>query len=177
MATFKKIFDQRQQKDRWWLIIKGKGDKLRKIPVNQSLLEALINYRRILGLADFPNVSEREPLVRSFRKNQSITASRINQLLKVLCHQAAVKLEKVDPEKALKLRKVSAHWFRHLSFSMQDLVDVKKQHIKENAGHSSERTTEIYVHAIDNLRHEETEKLTWKISETYNRMLRTPIVS
>ncbi len=164
MGDFKKIHDYRAQKDRWWLYIKGKGDKHRKIPVNQSLLSILLEYRKGLGLSDYPEKNENEPLVRSIRATKSISARRVNQLLKGLGIRAARKFEKYEPEKAQKLQKISAHWFRHLSFSMQDLVNIRKQHIKENAGHASERTTDIYVHAVDNLRHEEMEKLTWSIS-------------
>lgn len=163
MDDFKKMFDHQEQKDRWWLLIKGKGDKLRQIPANKSLLDALLNYRRTLNLSDFPHANESESLIRSFRTERAISSRRVNQFLKVLCDKASLKVN--NPEISSKLRQVSAHRFRHLSFSMQDLVSIRKQHIKENAGHATERTTEIYMHAIDNLRHEEMEKLKWKIKE------------
>lgn len=163
MGAFQKIYDPREKKDRWWLFIKENGDKLRKIPVNQSLLEVLVDYRHSLNLDDLPKGFESELLVRSLRTGGQITPSRVNKILKTICDKASERFKNEQPEKAMKLSKISTHWFRHLSFSMQDLVNIKKQHIKENAGHESERITEIYVHALDNLRHEEMEKLTWQI--------------
>ncbi len=163
MSAFKKIRDYRADKDRWWLEVIRKGGKQKKIPVNQSLISALIQYRRVLKLSDLPEPEETEPLIRSRETNRGISARRVNQLIKELAYKAAERFEPIQPEKAERLRKMSAHWLRHLSFSMQDLANIRKQHIKENAGHENDRTTEIYLHAIDEERHEEPEKLSWRI--------------
>ncbi|CAN5400747.1 hypothetical protein BH10PSE19_BH10PSE19_01710 [soil metagenome] len=165
MGAFQKVRDYRADKDRWWLYVTRKGGKVKKIPVNQALLTALQDYRKELELTELPLPDETEPLIRSQETKQAITTRRVNQIIKALAQSAAKKLELHAPEKAARLRKLSAHWLRHLSLSMQDLVGMRKQHIKENAGHENERTTEIYLHAIDEQRHDEMEKLAWRINK------------
>lgn len=41
---------------------------------------------------------------------------------------------------------------------------MSSQNIKENAGHENMQTTEIYLHVLDNQRHDEMEKLQWQLN-------------
>jgi integrase len=102
-------------------------------------------------------------LIKSCKTNKGLSARRVNQLLKVLTAQAAIPFAATQPEKAERLQRFSAHWLRHLFCSMQGRAEIKKLHIKQNAGHRSEQTTELYLHAFDNERHEEMEKLDWLV--------------
>lgn len=159
MGAFYKVYDPKTGKDRWWLTVKGKGKKLVRKPVNQSLLGALIRYRRFLKLSDLPLPDEKEPLIRSQETGNAISARRINQIMKELFEKAAQKLDSTQPEKANHLRKGSPHWLRHTSISMQDEVDIKEKHKQDNAGHANIQTTKIYNHSYDRERHEDMEKL------------------
>lgn len=163
MSAFRKYHDWQTGKDRWWLYIKGKGGQVNKIPVNENLFEELVQYRRWLKLSEHPEPDEIEPLIRSERTKKAITDRRINQLLKTLIEKIAIQLEEKEQlEKAQRFRKFSAHWLRHLFCSVQDRVGIDRQQIKENARHKSMQTTEIYLHAFDNERHDEMQKLGWK---------------
>ena len=161
MAAFKKTYDPKLGKDRWWLRIRGKGGKLITKPVNTALLNALIRYRRFLKLTDLPESDEKEPLIRGQTATKTISARRINQLMKDLFEKAAQKLDNSQPEKAQHLRRGSPHWLRHTSLTMQAEADIKKQHRKDNAGHANDQTAEIYEHSQDRARHQAMENLVW----------------
>lgn len=162
MNAFKKTYDYQACKERWWLDIVGKGGKRRKIPVNQQLLQALIDYRRVQNLPDLPEPYETEPLIKSPLTKKGISSRRVNQLIKEVGNKTAQYFEKDQPEKAKRLRKFSAHWLRHLSVSMQGLAQIDKQIIKENVGHKSLQTTEVYLHTFENYQHEQMERHQWE---------------
>ncbi len=167
MGSFHKIRDWQTGKERWWLHIKGKGGKVREVPVNDDLLTALFNYRRCLNLPLEPQTTETGPLLQSLSAGKGLTTRRINQLIKALTVQAARQFEATHPEKAERLKKFSAHWLRHLSCSMQGLANIDKQNIKENAGHENASTTDIYLHASDILRHQQMNQLSWRPNVQY----------
>lgn len=162
MSCFRKLRDWQTGKDLWWMHVVGKGNKLREVPVNDYLLEALFNYRSFLKLPQEPQPEETEPLLKSLHTDKGIGARRVNQLIKQLTVKAAEWFEATHPEKAERLKQFSAHWLRHLSCSMQGLVKIDKQNIKENAGHENTSTTDIYLHASDILRHEQMNQLSWR---------------
>jgi len=62
--------------------------------------------------------------------------------------------------KQQKLMKLSPHWFRHQSASMQARLGIPTEHIKANLRHESYQTTMIYVHADEEERWSSLEELT-----------------
>lgn len=148
----------RKIRSAWWFFVKGKGDKLGKVPVNDGLLSAVSRFRQHLGLSPFPQAEDNFPLIPSWRSEMGLGVRHINQLLKKLAISAATKFE-TQPDKAEKLRKFSAHWLRHLSATMQDQAGVLFKHIRENHRHESEETTRRYVHTFDQDRHADMQKL------------------
>jgi len=159
MSDFKKEWDYEYQKLRWWLFVVGKGNKLRKIPVDEEWLEALAAYRRIRNLPDLPEEAENEPLMDTLTTGMSMSDRRINQLLKLIAHEAAKQFEFTQPEKAKQLKKISAHWLRHYSCTVQGIVGIERIHTKTNLGHSKIETLNVYDHSLDNLRHAQAYKL------------------
>ncbi len=160
MRDFKKIYDHVNEKERWWLYVTGKGNKLRSVPIPDSFLSTLIAYRRFLGLPDFPQPNEEEPLIRALSQSRPITDRRVNQIIKEITEKAANYFdEKQQPEKATRLRRFSSHWMRHLSLNMQDKAQVNRKHMQDGAGHANGQTTELYLHSLDNERHEDMQKL------------------
>jgi integrase len=142
----------------WWFFVQGKGGKLGKVPVNQSLLEAVICYRRHLKLRDYPEPHEETALIQSWHSPKPLSCSQMNKLLKKLSCQAAIQFFG-QPEKQAKLKKFSAHWLRHFSASQQDRMGIQFKHIKANHRHVSDETTRRYIHALDKERHNDMEKL------------------
>lgn len=133
----------------WWFFVTGKGDKSAKIPVNHHLLEELQVFRKCLRLPDFPESGESYPLIPSWRSAGSLSARQMSVLIKNLALKTGIK----------KLEKLSPHWLRHHSASMQDRVGIRFTHIKANHRHESDQTTRRYVHSSDKERHEDMQKL------------------
>jgi integrase len=142
----------------WWFVVMGKGDKPGMIPVCDELLRAVIQYRTFLKKTPFPHSGEHDPLISSLALGEAIKPRQINKILKKLANETAKKF--IDqPERVKKLGNFSAHWLRHLSASMQDRAGIKFTHIKANHRHESGETTRRYVHAIDQERHDDMQKL------------------
>lgn len=158
--------------DRWWFFVVGKGDKLAKIPVNDELLRMIITYRAFLNKTTFPTIDDRSPLIPSLEDMYSpITARQMNKLLKKLALEAANKF-KNQLEKEGKLKKFSAHWLRHLSASMQDRSGVSFKHIRSNLRHENDETTRLYVHSLDEERHQDIQKLKLRLPTQLNTRLK-----
>lgn len=144
---------------KWWFFIRGKGDKLGKIPVNQHLWQAVIKFRHQLGLSIIPKEEESLPLIPSLGdRTQALSSRQMSNLLKELAIKTSLQFND-QPHVKKKLERFSPHWLRHLSASRQDLAGIAFTHIKENLRHQSEQTTRHYVHAYDDERHKDMEKL------------------
>jgi site-specific recombinase XerD len=153
--------DFRKMQGKWWFFVRGKGDRLGKIPVNSSLLQAIFSYRHANTWVPLPD-NDDSFLIVSINKNKALTVRQISNLIKDLAYKTAQKFEEHSPS-WVKLRKFSPHWLRHLSASRQDLAGISFTNIKSNLRHQSEQTTRIYVHAYDDERHKDMEKLTMNI--------------
>ena len=162
----------RESNNKWWFFVIGKGDKLGKIPVNKSLLRTIKEYRLSQQLSELPNAESEEnhiPILYNWNTGKALTSRYMNKLLKELALKTAEKF-KEQPKKVEKLKKFSAHWLRHLSASMQDKAGISFKHIKANHRHVSDDTTRIYIHAFDEERHADMEKLTLKMEFTKGRI-------
>jgi integrase len=142
----------------WWFWVKGKGDKLGKVPVNEELLHEMIRFRRHLRLPDLPSPDETGAIVPSWQSNKPLSGRQMSHLLKSLATQASAHFAD-EPAKMAKLKRFSPHWLRHLSASWQDRAGIRFGHIKANHRHQSDETTRRYVHAIDKERHDDMAKL------------------
>lgn len=151
----------RQINGKWWFFVVGKGNKLGKIPVNNKLLEAMVQYRTHLKLSACPgaeNQDEKIPIIQSWHSIRPLTARHMNKLLKKVALMAAEKFYD-RPDKIAKLKKFSAHWLRHLSASMQDQAGISFGNIRANLRHENDETTRRYVHAADDARHDDMQRL------------------
>lgn len=153
----------RKTDEDWWFYVIGKGDKPARIPVNDELLCAMIVYRAHLKKSPYPSNDEAMPIIPSVR-GDAITARQINKILKKLANATAERFLD-QPDKVKKLRKFSAHWLRHLSASMQDRAGIQFKHIRANHRHENDETTRRYVHAIDQERHQDMQKLRLRVIE------------
>lgn len=150
-----------KQNDKWWFLIRGKGDRLGKIPVNSYLLHAIMRYRHATNKTPLPAPLEDGPVIFGMQnETQALSSRQVSNLLKELAVSAAKKFPS-SSQSHHKLLRFSPHWLRHLSASRQDLAGISITNIKANLRHQSEQTTRIYVHAYDEERHHEMEKLTF----------------
>ncbi len=139
---------------RWWWQVTGKGNKTQVIPVNQTLLNALIRYREFYGLSKLPQVDEPHSLFMNLNGTRGITSNMIYRLVKSVFTDCAKTIEQSRPEYALKLRHASTHWLRHTAITHQADAGIDLRYIQRNARHESVETTMLYQHAEEALWHQ-----------------------
>lgn len=149
-----------QREKNWFLRVKGKGKKIREIPVPDALLQALAEFRKTVGLpSSEPKFREKTPLIPMENLTQPISTRRISQILKWAFANGSMVFEIDQPRKASKLRSASAHWLRHsyVTYLLESGASLKVA--QENAGHSDIGTTMLYTHVAQTDRHEATRQL------------------
>jgi len=147
-----------EERGLWWWHVTGKGAKHAKIPVPDDMIQALVRYRKHLGLSAVPKRNDVTPLLVGLRKRAPITARRLNQLLKRLFFQAAELLGPDQEHKKEKLRAASAHWGRHTGITAKVDAGMEERYVQKDARHSDRRTTQRYIHEEERRWHEEAQK-------------------
>ncbi|MDB6097144.1 MAG: hypothetical protein JWM09_1422 [Francisellaceae bacterium] len=142
---------------KWWFFVKGKGGKLGHVPVHDKLLSIAKLYRSHLNKSPLPYPDEETPLLVSLNKNPLALRQAYN-LIKKLGALTALKF-KNNRQKETKLKALSPHWLRHLCASHQDKAGISLSMIKENLRHGSIQTSQIYLHAEEQLRHEALQQM------------------
>ncbi|MEX3937577.1 tyrosine-type recombinase/integrase [Paraburkholderia phymatum] len=163
---------------RWWLAVLGKGDKERLVPATRELMTELSRYRQSLGMTALPSPHEATPLVLPIGKTAGSTASTptgakagdtsrpltraaLHTIVKSVFAQAAQRLRErggEDAARAALLEQASAHWLRHSAGSHMADRQVDLRHVRDNFGHASLTTTNIYLHVDDDRRHRDTDE-------------------
>jgi integrase len=147
-----------EERGLWWWHVTGKGGKQAKIPVPDDMVQALVRYRKHLGLSAMPRRSDATPLLVGLRDRQPITARRLNQILKRLFARAADRLPPQLEHKAEKLRAASAHWGRHTGITAKVDAGMEERYVQKDARHADRRTTQRYIHEEERRWHEEAQK-------------------
>lgn len=158
---------------RWWLEVTGKGDKTRLVPATTELMVELTRYRRSLGLTPLPIEHEPMPLLMPvwwqaprgpgpapLEVPEPMSRAAVHQVIKAIFERAAQSLEAQSPDLAPRverLRLASAHWLRHTAGSRMADQDVDLRHVRDTFGHASISTTNVYLHAEDDRRHQAIE--------------------
>lgn len=132
----------------YYLQIKGKGNKLRLIPVNQLLEQAMINYRSQFGLSTYPAPGEKIPLVFALKSFSKVSVRTINSIVSSTLQECAQTI-KEDSYLKNKLMSGSPHWFRGSFASEVNKQGVNQKTLQDLMGHSSPNTTARYL-LIDN---------------------------
>lgn len=147
-------------KERWWLEITGKGDKTRLIPATTELMAELMHYRRSLGLSALPAHDDTTPLLLPvIGPVKPMARTAVHEIVKSLMRATAHRLRLLgDPESeaaAAHIEQASTHWMRHTAGTHQsNQVDLKV--VRDNLGHANISTTNTYLHAEDDTRHDAT---------------------
>lgn len=149
----------RESRGNWWWYVMGKGDKKAKVPLPDDMVQALVRYRKHLGLPAVPSAKDTSPLLVSVRDGSPITARRLNQILKKLFSAAADLLPPESDHKQDKLRSASAHWGRHTGITARVDSGMDTRYVQKDARHADARTTGGYIHEEDVKWHTEAQKL------------------
>ena len=142
-----KMCDFRRDHDgNWWFTTVGKGNKERQIAVSDSMLDALKRWREHRGYTRLPSVDDQAPLIPSDRGKGPITSTnQIRNVVQYCFDQAIQQLEKDGfTEEANGLKTATVHWLRHTGIS-DDVKRRPREHVRDDAGHSSSATTDKYI--------------------------------
>ncbi len=144
----------KQIRGKWWWEVTGKGQKTQLIPINESMVDALIRYRRFYGLSQFPQPDEINSLFMNLNGTQGISSNMIYRLVKKVFLDCSKTFEESRPDFAIKLKKASTHWLRHTSITHQADAGIELRYIKRSARHENVETTMLYQHAEEDKWHD-----------------------
>ncbi len=130
----------------WWFTTVGKGNKERQIAVSDAMLACLSRWRKSLGLSSLPNASDNTPLIPKIRGNGPMSdPAPIRRLIQKCFDLGAAGLRAAHHiEEAEHLSAATVHWLRHTGIS-EDVKTRPREHVRDDAGHSSSATTDRYI--------------------------------
>ena len=130
----------------WWFTTVGKGNKERQIAVSEAMLNSLIRWRKHLGLPALPSPADNSPLIPKIRGNGPMSdTAPIRRLVQLCFDLAAIYLRKENNNtEADSLSSATVHWLRHTGIS-EDVKTRPREHVRDDAGHSSSATTDRYI--------------------------------
>ncbi len=143
----------------WWFVTVGKGNKERKISVSNAMLNALKAYRQSLQLPPLPSPNEKTPLFTTHKSNQALKNTRYIRKLVQLCFDRACNRLIADnqPDEAAQLANATVHWLRHTGIS-EDVKIRPREHVRDDAGHSSSAITDKYIDVELRARHQSAKR-------------------
>ncbi|CAG9183404.1 phage integrase family protein [Cupriavidus pampae] len=144
----------------WWLMVRGKGGKVREVPVPAVLVDCLVAYLAARGCAGVLQAGEAVPLLGPAHLRPApspgetalvsgrtgVSGNAFHRQLKRFLARCAERLEGDDPAAARRMRAASAHWLRHTHVSHALAAGVPIEVVQQNVGHASLDTTTRYVH-------------------------------
>jgi site-specific recombinase XerD len=158
----------------WFWEVTGKGEKDATVAMPKDMVDAMMRWRKFLGLSPLPKTNENIPALPYVNKNyqpdftkQGIKPRRINQILKEFFERAAIELSLGGQEdKAEKIMMASAHWLRHTSITQKVDAGIDRYLVQIEARHADAKTTNMYTHDEEKVRSQEAQKHKLGWSET-----------
>ena len=130
----------------WWFTTVGKGNKERQIAVSDAMLNALKHWRKHLNLTPLPSPADTSPLLPKTKGTGAI--KNINYIRKIVQYCFDCTMEQLNKdeftEEAQTLHEATVHWLRHTGIS-DDVKIRPREHVRDDAGHSSSATTDKYI--------------------------------
>ncbi|RYE70626.1 MAG: site-specific integrase, partial [Oxalobacteraceae bacterium] len=140
----------------WLQMVRGKGGKLREVPVPPRLVQQLGQRLQDVGRETDPTHPDNRDVPIIFRRSGEdvlpIEGHRLYKDVREFFQQCAAALGSADPAGAARLRAASTHWMRHTSATHQvnggpGQEAVPMHIVQQVLGHASPATTGLYVHA------------------------------
>jgi site-specific recombinase XerD len=130
----------------WWFTTVGKGNKERQISVSDAVLAALKRYRIFLNLTPLPSSADGSPLFPKQKGKGPISSTTHIRKIVQKCFDEAILQLKQDGfhEDAENLMEATVHWLRHTGIS-DDVKIRPREHVRDDAGHSSSAITDRYI--------------------------------
>ena len=130
----------------WWFTVVGKGNKEREIAVSDTTLNALKRWRKHLQLTSLPSSADTSPLLPKIKGIGAISNTSFIRKIVQFCFDSTVERLNTDgfKEDAAALSKATVHWLRHTGIS-EDVKCRPREHVRDDAGHSSGAITDKYI--------------------------------
>lgn len=130
----------------WWFTTVGKGNKERRIAVSDAMLNALKRWRKHLNLSLLPSPADTSPLLPKTKGNGSIKSTNYIRKIVQYCFDQAIDQLNQDgfSEESETLNEATVHWLRHTGIS-DDVKIRPREHVRDDAGHSSSAITDKYI--------------------------------
>lgn len=128
-----------------------------EISVRDEMLEALKRYRTHLGLSDLPSADEDTPLLPKHKNGfGGITSTRHIRRIVQECFDRTINtlLKEGNTDDAHEVKRATAHWLRHTGISEDIKRGRPREHVRDDARHSSGSITDKYVDISKADRHE-----------------------
>lgn len=154
-----------QDTDRnWWFKTVGKGNKERDVSVSDAMLASLKRYRASLGLSSLPSPGEATPLIPKAVGKGPLNGTRHIRKIVQHCFDQTIDRLKEDGfiEDAEMIMAATVHWLRHTGIS-EDVKIRPREHVRDDAGHSSSAITDKYIDIELRARHASAKKKPIKI--------------
>jgi site-specific recombinase XerD len=138
----------------WWFTTVGKGNKERQISVSDAMLAAFKKYRKSMKLSLLPSPADKTPLFTRYKGKGAITSTTYLRRIVQRCFDRTILRLQEDGfiEDADALLEATAHWLRHTGIS-DDVKRRPREHVRDDAGHSSGAITDKYVDVELRARH------------------------
>ncbi len=152
----------RDAEGNWWFKTVSKGNKERDISVSDAMLDAFKKYRLSLGLSALPSLVDNTPLIPNFHRTGGISDPRYIRKLVQQCFDLAYDLMIIEHPVYLaeELKIATVHWLRHTGIS-DDVKFRPREHVRDDAGHSSSAITDKYIDVEKRARHASAKKKTF----------------
>ncbi|OGT54018.1 MAG: integrase [Gammaproteobacteria bacterium RIFCSPHIGHO2_12_FULL_41_15] len=149
----------RDSDQHWWFTTVGKGNKQRQIAVSDAMLEALKRWRKHWQLSPLPSPADHSPLLpRSKGKGSIKSTNYIRKIVQFGFDQAMEQLHHDGfSDEAEALAEATVHWLRHTGIS-DDVKHRPREHVRDDAGHSSSAITDKYIDIERRERHQSAKK-------------------
>jgi site-specific recombinase XerD len=145
--------------ENWWFKTVGKGNKERDVTVSDAMLNALRRYRLSRDLSVLPSPGENTPLIPKILGNGPIKETRQIRNIVQSCFNKAIDRLTHDgfDDEAEMLSAATVHWLRHTGIS-EDVKHRPREHVRDDAGHSSSAITDRYIDIELRARHASAKK-------------------
>jgi len=149
----------RDSDNNWWFTTVGKGNKERQIAVSETMLKALKKWRKHLGLSPLPSPADDSPLLPKTKGIGPIKSGNYIRKIVQYCFDQAIEQLNKDKmaEEAETLIEATVHWLRHTGIS-DDVKTRPREHVRDDAGHSSSAITDKYIDIEKRARHHSAKK-------------------
>lgn len=156
----------RDSDNHWWFTTVGKGNKERQIAVSDAMLESLKRWRKHLNLSSLPSPADSTPLLPKNKGSDAIKSTNSIRKIVQYCFDQAIEQLTQDgmSEEAETLNEATVHWLRHTGIS-DDVKIRPREHVRDDAGHSSSAITDKYIDIELRERHRSAKKKRIVISE------------